>query len=99
VLSILVPLSPSTPVTLEPMSEARRMLRAFHRDPRDELVAEWPIEDLSLPELQQLFGVPRRDPMFDSFRVTGAQVEPLSRATGVSIDLQRYDYFVEADAR
>ena len=74
------------------------MLRAFHRDPRDDLAAEWPIEGLSLADLQELFSVASDDPMYDSFPVTEAQVEPLNRATGISIDLQRYDYFVDADA-
>jgi hypothetical protein len=53
---------------------------------------------VSVVDLQELFGVSGGNPMYDSFAVTQAQVEPLSRATGASIDLERYDYFVDADA-
>ncbi len=80
------------------MSEVRRVLRAFHRDPRNDLVGEGPIEGLSLADLQELFGFPADEPMYDSCPVTAKQVGPLSKATGISINLQRYDYFVDADA-
>ena len=74
------------------------MLRAFHRDPRDDLAGEWQIEELSLDDLQTLFGADSDDPMYGSFSVTEAQVERLARATGVDIALAAYDYFVDADA-
>jgi hypothetical protein len=74
------------------------MLRAFERDPRDDLVGEWEIAGVSLAELQELFGVAPDNPMYDSFPVTEAQSAPLQRATGIEIDLHHYDYFVDADA-
>ncbi|HXY82047.1 MAG TPA: hypothetical protein VEH55_11815 [Gaiellaceae bacterium] len=80
------------------MAGVRRTLRAFHRDPRDGLAGAWEIEGLSLADLQQLFGVGSDDPMHGSFPVTQAQVERLSKAAGVSIDLRQYDYFVDAEA-
>jgi len=36
--------------------------------------------------------------MYRSFPVGEAQTEELSKATGVSIDLDDYDYFVDTDA-
>lgn len=74
------------------------MLRAFERDPRDDLVGEWGIAGVSLADLQELFGVAADNPMYDSFAVSEAQREPLQRAIGIKIDLHRYDYFVDADA-
>ena len=80
------------------VSEVRRMLRAFHLEPDEGLAGEWVVEGLSLADLQRLFGLANGDPMYDSYRVTEAQAEPLSRATGTKIDLQRYEYFMDADA-
>jgi hypothetical protein len=72
------------------------MLRALQRDPGDALVGEWPIRGLGLPELQELFG--ETNEMYDSYPVRQAQVAALERATGITLDLDRYDYFVDADA-
>src|SRR2546423_465294 len=69
------------------------MFRAFKRETQDDLVGEWPIEGLSLADIRELFAVSGDDHMYDSFPVTEKQVEPLRKATGVAIDLQRYDYF------
>jgi hypothetical protein len=80
------------------VSEVRRVLRAFHRDQPDDLAGEWPIEDLSLADLQQLFGVAPEDPMYGSFPVTEAQAGQLAQAAGTAVDLRQYDYFIEADA-
>jgi hypothetical protein len=80
------------------VSKVRRILRAFHRDPRDDLAGQWQIDGLSLADLQELFGVASDDLMYGSFPVTEAQVEPLRKATGIPIDLLQYDYFVDADA-
>jgi len=72
------------------------MLTAFQRDPRDDFVGEWQVKGLSLDQLQRLFGLPSDDPMIGGFRVTKAQADALSRATGITVDLEQYDYFVEA---
>jgi hypothetical protein len=75
------------------VAEVVRVLRAYEND---ELVGEWPITGLGLPELQELFG--ESDEMYDSYRVETEQVAVLERATGATLDLGRYSYFVDADA-
>jgi hypothetical protein len=79
------------------VAEVRRFLRAFEREPGDDLIEEWPLDELSLSDLQALFGVGDDDPMYDSFRVTEEHAEPLRRVTSADIDLRQYEYFVEAD--
>jgi hypothetical protein len=56
----------------------------------------WAIRGLELGDLQRLFGV--HDEMYDCHPVREEQVDALERATGATLDLDRYDYFVEADA-
>ena len=51
-----------------------------------------------LGELQALFHVPPGNPMYDCWLVQHSQVAALSRMAGVSMDLSRFDYFVEAYA-
>jgi hypothetical protein len=59
-------------------------------------VNEWPIRGLDLRDLQQLFG--EVDQMYDCYPVRRAHVTTLERSTGAVVDLDRYDYFREADA-
>jgi hypothetical protein len=77
-------------------SEVNRLLRAYRRDPHDELVGEWPIRGLTRQGLNELFGA--ADEMYDCYPVREEQAPALERATGIALDLDRYDYFVEADA-
>lgn len=69
------------------------MLRVFDKD-SEELISKHEIRGVSLRELQQAFGVPEDDPMYDCWDVGPTQVEMLERATGVKIDLDKYYYQV-----
>jgi hypothetical protein len=73
-----------------------RVLAAYEREPGEEFVDEWPLERIGLPELQGLFGVSEHDPMYDCFPVTEKQLARLQQAVTHKIDLERFDYFVEA---
>ena len=77
------------------MPEVVRVLTAFDRD-TDELVGKWPIKGLGLPDLQRIFDA--SDEMYDSYPVRPEHVRALERATGHAPDLERFDYFVDADA-
>jgi hypothetical protein len=73
------------------------MLRAFRRDPYEDLVGEWPIRGLGLSQLQELFD--ETDEMYGaSYPVRQDHVLALERATGIVLDFDRFEYFVEADA-
>jgi hypothetical protein len=71
------------------------MLRGF-RCNGDDLIGEWPVEGLGLRDLQVMFGA--TDEMLDSWPVRPEHVEALRLATGRVRDLDRHNYFVEADA-
>jgi hypothetical protein len=73
-----------------------RVMTAYERDPGDALVAEWPLSGIELPELRRLFGAAEDDPMFACWPVRPEHVERLSRAVDREIDLNRFEYFVEA---
>ena len=72
------------------------MLRAYKRDPDDDLVGEWPISGLALRDMQALFG--EEGEMLDSYPVREEQVQALENAARVPLDLDSYDYFVDGDA-
>jgi hypothetical protein len=73
-----------------------RVMTAYERDPGGALAAEWPLRGIGLPELRRLFGAAEDDPMFACWPVRPEHVEELSRAVGREIDLDRFEYFVEA---
>jgi hypothetical protein len=80
------------------MADVVRTLTAFRRGPDDSLVHEWPLGGLELPELQEMFAVRSDDPMYECFPVGPDHVSRLERATGQTLDLVQFDYFVEARA-
>jgi hypothetical protein len=87
-----------TPIKGSPIlcrSYRLRDLRGFRRN-ADDLIGEWPIAALDLPDLPVMFGA--TDEMLDSSPARPEHVEALPRATGHVRDLDRYNYFVEADA-
>ena len=49
------------------------MLRAYRRDPYDDLVGEWLLRNVTLSELQGLFG--QTDEMYDCYPVQSSQAE------------------------
>jgi hypothetical protein len=79
------------------MYPVNRWLRWFAKS-GDELIGEVPLDSLSLDALRALFGAPAHDPMYDSFPVRTEHIAILQSKVNHPIDLERYDYFVEADA-
>ena len=74
-----------------------RWLRWF--DTRSEqLAGEKQLEGITLEDLQILFSVSADNPMYDCWRVEAVHVRRLEAAIGDRIDLDRFEYFVEADA-
>ena len=80
------------------MSGVTRMIRWFQKDPGEEFVGEATLRDVDLGELQRLFSVPRDNPMYESYPVRQEHVSTLQAHVDVPIELDRYEYFVEADA-
>jgi hypothetical protein len=76
----------------------RWVLSAF--DKRTELISgETPLPGIDAPALRQLFSRPEDDPMVLNYPVTPAVAARLMELLPgrLSIDLDRYDYFVEPD--
>jgi hypothetical protein len=76
----------------------RYVLIAFEKDPGDALVGEWPMEGISLAELQEMFGLPMDEPLYDSYPVRLGDVPRIQETVSHQIDLEARDYFVEARA-
>lgn len=63
----------------------------------DEYVAEYPLGEVSLAELQSLWSQPASEPMVDIYAVTERlQVEFVQRMLGTFMDCERYSYFIAA---
>ena len=64
----------------------------------DSLVGECPLRGLDWEQLKGTFRPPEQDPlMYDSYPVGRTASEFLGKALGISLDLERFDYFVECD--
>jgi hypothetical protein len=74
------------------------MMRWYEHDPRGTLVGEAELRGVSLQDLQRLFNVGPDDPMWDCYRVCCEHVPGLLSYLDVTIELERYSYFVEAEA-
>jgi len=74
-----------------------RWLRWFDRR-GEHLVGEKELTGITLEELQTMFSVSADNPMYDCFRVQAPQVDRLARAIGDRLDMDKFEYFVEADA-
>lgn len=74
-----------------------RILRWFNRED-DELVGSAPLHGINLTDLRRLFDVKDDDPMVDCYRVNAAHASQLQAYVDVPLLIDRYDYFVEADA-
>jgi hypothetical protein len=79
------------------MADVVRVVRWFDKS-SDRLVGEAVMASARLEELQALFDVAPDNPMYDSWIVGPNQAGALSRMTGVPVDLDRFDYFVDAHA-
>ena len=72
-----------------------RTLAYFSKE-NDELVGEVPLVGIDLAGLQRIFHVEPDDPMYESYIVGPAHVFAIQPHVSETIDLDRYDYFVEA---
>ena len=57
------------------------------------------LKEIELAELQKLFNVPPENPMYDSWEVEEEHLETLKKHLNHSIDLNLYDYFIEASSQ
>lgn len=80
------------------MSEVVRVLRWYEKAPGERLLGEVIIPGAELHVLRRVFGVPPSDPMYDCWPVGPLQVAEVSAMAGFALDLERFCYFVEADA-
>ena len=80
-----------------PLPQVHRVLRWFDRV-SDELVGSAPILGVKLVDLQRMFGVEPDNPMYDCYPVTPTQASQIQACVDAPILLDKYDYFVEADA-
>jgi hypothetical protein len=77
------------------MQKVERVLRWWDKK-TEELVGEIPLTAFTLAELQQIFGVPRSDPMYDVFDVNEAHAKRLQSRIEHTIDCSAYDYSVHS---
>jgi len=75
-------------------SNVSRFVIGYRRSD-DRVQEELPLR-ITLADLQALFGRPEDDPMYDAYAVTEAQRPSLEKLLGRSLDLSRFEYFVEA---
>jgi hypothetical protein len=65
----------------------------------ESLVGETPLGEIGIEQLQATFRPPEGDPlMFDSYPVGRDEAQFLSQVSGIDLDLDRFDFFVECDA-
>ena len=77
--------------------QVHRCIRCFQKD-NDDFVKEIPLETVTLAELQRIFHVPHEDPMYDCYLIENEHLPQLKPFVPETIELGRFDYFVECDA-
>lgn len=80
------------------MADVRRLVRWYEKDPGNAMVGEAYLHDITLSKLQALFNVPAENPMYDCWPVRPEHLSALIPHLSVQMELDRYEYFVEADA-
>jgi hypothetical protein len=74
-----------------------RVLRCFEKE-GDDLVGEIVINNISLENLQKLFGIDPENPMYDCYAVESLeQIDYLQNLLNFELDTKSYDYFIECD--
>lgn len=64
----------------------------------EELLGDEALPELELSLLQQLFEIPTTNPMFDTYRLGPIQAAALQPHLKHRIELEQYDYFLDASA-
>ncbi len=74
-----------------------RVLRWFEKE-GDDLIGEKMIDNISLEQLQKMFGIDSENPMYDCYPVESAeQINYLQNLLNFDLDTKSYDYFIECD--
>jgi hypothetical protein len=85
------------PARLAKQPKVERAVRGFNSE--ENLVEEIQIKNIPLRDLQQIFGVPRDNPMYDCYPVeTTDQKMYLEKHLGRKLNTGSCSYFVECDA-
>ena len=71
-----------------------RVVERFEKDPSDAFVDECELTDTQLSDLQRLWDIPPDNPMFDCYPVGEAQRAYVEAHSEVTLDFDRFDYFV-----
>jgi hypothetical protein len=89
-------LEPST--SNQNIFKIQRVVRGFEKE-GDKLVEEIPLDGADISILQELFGVPSDNPMYDCYPIeTQQQIEYIQKITKFRVNPQSYGYFLECDA-
>jgi hypothetical protein len=76
-----------------------RVLEWFEKDPGDALVGRAELHGATLRDLQRPWGLPADDPMVDCYPVGEMQRDAVAAWAGMTLDLERADYFVSCYTR
>jgi hypothetical protein len=75
-----------------------RVLRWFEKE-GENLIGQKTIDNISLEQLQKLFGIDSQNPMYDCYLVeSDEQINYLQSLLDFQLDTQSYDYLVECEA-
>lgn len=78
-------------------SSVVRLVRWYEKS-GDQLLGELTLQDISLTELQTLFGESAANPMYDSYPISVSQASHLEQKLNQQFDLDQYSYYLECDA-
>lgn len=77
------------------MPSVIRVIRWYERPPGESFVGEAVLE-VSLRQLQAVFGVASDDPMYDCYRVEERHLSGILSFVSIRIELSEFQYFVES---
>ena len=78
------------------MESVRRLVRRY--EPGGELIGEAALDGVPLSALQAIFRGPPSDPMYDCWRIRAERLPALAPYLTAPVVLDRFSYYVEADA-
>jgi len=73
----------------------RRYISWYEKE-GDNFIADEDMNNIELKDLQQLFNVPKDNPMYDCWPIKEQHILILQKHINHNINLQKHDYFVEA---
>ncbi len=85
--------------TIKKMSQSapiERHIRFFDKD-NCEFIGQQPMLPVNEDYLRKVFGVKDNNPMLFSYRITEKQQVFIERYTGLKLNLNRFEYFMECD--